>query len=76
MVKARNIPEKITKMRMQSVLHRDLWAVISEGHTVFGEGLALDSPQPSPPATSPLSSPPPPPPPPPPHRWTQPFPNP
>lgn len=37
MVKARNIPERITKMRMQSELHRDLWAVTGRGHTGFLE---------------------------------------
>lgn len=74
MVKARNIPERTTKMRMQSVLHRDLWAVVDRGHTsVLGEGLGLDSPQPRPPVTHlpSLSHPDP-------HcyHWTKSFPNP
>lgn len=52
MVKTRNIPERTTKTRMQSELHRDLRAVRGRGHVrVFGEDLALDSPQPSPPDT-------------------------
>lgn len=39
-----NIPERTTKMRMQSELHRDLWAVIGRGHArVLGEVLALES---------------------------------
>lgn len=66
MVKTRNIPDRITKTRMHSELHWDLWAMIGRGHTrVFGEDLPLDSPRPSPPiipaSPSPLflSSPPP-----------------
>lgn len=30
-----NIPERTTEMRMQSELHRDLWAVTGRGHEGF-----------------------------------------
>lgn len=58
MVKARNIPARTTKMRMQSGLHRDLSAVTGRGHTAgLGKGLVLDSPYSRPPVVLPLSSP-------------------
>lgn len=38
MVKAMNIPERITKMRMHSELHRDFWAVMGRGHRGFWGG--------------------------------------
>ena len=38
MVKARNIPERSTKMRMQFALHRDLWAVMGWAGVTRGLG--------------------------------------
>lgn len=47
-----NIPERTTEMRMQSELHRDLWAVTGRGHAGFLGRACPDSPQPSLPMTA------------------------
>lgn len=71
MVKTRNIPDRSTKILVQSELHRDLCAVIGRGQTrVWEESPALDSCHPSPPLIFAsllpafLSSP---------HHWTKTF---